>query len=330
MVLAHINFSPMKFLRATALITLGSLLSSTALAAPAKPSAYARQLVLLDTDIGDDIDDAFALSLILESPQLQLLGITTAFRDTALRAQLTTRFLDTVGRGDIPVTAGVATPTREGFSQAKYAEGGDAKKTQPGTEQDFILSQIRQHPGEITLFAIGPLTNIGATIDKDPVTFRKLKRVVLMGGSIYRGYNGHKPDAEWNIKEDPAAAQKLFASGVPLYVMPLDSTMLKLDDARRKAFFANPSTLVAQLHELYSEWSKGNNMTVPTLFDAMTVAYALNPSLCPTKPMHITVDGQGFTKPGSGKPNAQVCLKSDTGQFLDFVLPRLEKPLPKP
>lgn len=325
----------MKFLRATALLALGSLLSPMVIAAPAKPSAYPSQPVLLDTDIGDDIDDAFALSLLLESPQFRLLGITTAFRDTQLRAQLVTRFLDAVGRGDIPVTAGIATPTREGFSQAMFADSGDAKKTRPGKAQDFILNQIRQHPGEIILFAIGPLTNIGATIDKDPATFRKLKRVVLMGGSIYHGYGTGKPDSEWNIKEDIAAAQKLFTSGVPLYVMPLDSTILKLDDARRSAFFAQsstaqPSTLIDQLQELYNEWSKATKQTVPTLFDAMTVAYALNPSLCPTTPLHIVVDDQGFTKPEPGKPNAQVCLKSDTNLFLDFLLPRLEKPLPKP
>ena len=81
--------------------------------------------------------------------------------------------------------------------------------------------------------------NVGAAIDKDAATFRKLKRVVLMGGSVRRGYGdlGYTapvpPMPEWNILNDVASAQKLFASGVPLYVMPLDSTQLKLDEVKR-------------------------------------------------------------------------------------------------
>ena len=80
-------------------------------------------------------------------------------------------------------------------------------------------------PGKITLVAVAPLTNVGALIRKDPETFRKLKRVVLMGGSVALGYGGKKePEVEWNILNDVAAAKALFGSGVPLYVMPLDST----------------------------------------------------------------------------------------------------------
>ena len=108
-----------------------------------------------------------------------------------------------------------------------------------------MLEQIRKYPGEITLIAIGPLMNVGAAIDKDAATFRKLKSVVLMGGSVRRGYGdmGYTapvpPMPEWNILNDVASAQKLFAAGVPLYVMPLDSTQLKLDEVKR-AFSVQP------------------------------------------------------------------------------------------
>lgn len=295
--------------------------------APLLPGAWAqpashsepKQLVIIDTDIGDDIDDAFAVGLALESPEFKLLGITTAFGDTKLRAQLTVRLLDAVGRGDIPVVAGVETAPRAKFSQAQYAKGGDAKPVQPGSAPDFILSEIRKHPGQITLIAIGPQTNLGAAIDKDAATFRKLKRIVMMGGSVYRGYAGGAPDPEWNILCDIPAAQKVFTSGVPLYVMPLDSTILKLDDEKRKTLFAYGSPLTAQIEELYKEWGQ----PTPTLFDPMAVGYAEKSDLCPTTALHITVDDKGYTRPSPGAPNAQVCLKSDPATFFPFFMNRL-------
>lgn len=282
-----------------------------------------KQLVIIDTDIGDDIDDAFAVGLALQSPELRILGITTAFGDTKLRAQLAERYLDAVGRQDIPVMAGIETAPRTKFTQAKYADGYDAKQVQPGSAPDFILDQIRRHPGEITLIAIGPQTNLGAAIDKDPATFRKLKRIVMMGGSVYKGYKGGAPDPEWNILCDIPAAQKVFTSGVPLYVMPLDATILKLDSTELKALFDYGSPLTKQIEELYTEWGQ----PTPTLFDPMAVGYAANPELCPTTPLHITVDDKGFTRPEPGAPNAQVCLKANTAAFYPFVLKRLASPL---
>src|ERR1700759_1718606 len=121
--------------------------------AQTKPAQYSdsKELVIIDTDIGDDIDDAFALGLAVQSPEFRILGVTTAFGDTKLRAKLAARFLDAVGRQDIPVIAGVETAAKGKFSQAEYAERGDAKEVQPGSAPDFILDQIRKHPGEITL-----------------------------------------------------------------------------------------------------------------------------------------------------------------------------------
>jgi purine nucleosidase len=233
------------------------------------------------------------------------------------------RLLDAVGRGDIPVIAGVETAPKTKFTQAQYAEGGDAKQVRTGSGPDFILDQIRKHPGEITLIAIGPQTNLGAAIEKDPATFRKLKRIVMMGGSVYKGYSGGAPDAEWNIQCDVAAAQKVFASGVPLYVMPLDATILRLDNPQLKALFDYGSPLTKQIEELYHEWGQ----PTPTLFDPMAVGYAANPALCPTTPLHITVDDKGYTRPGPGEANAQVCLKANTEAFYPFVLGRLMSPM---
>lgn len=298
--------------------------------APGHQAATTPQLAILDTDIGDDIDDAFALALALRSPELKILGITTAFGDTELRARLVDRYLHAVGRDDIPVAAGVPTPHNNVFTQAPYAQQWPEKKHPNGVE--FLLSQIRAHPGEITLIAIGPLTNVQEAIKRDPATFRKLKRVVLMGGSIYRGYDGRNgerrpPDAEWNINRDPAGAQALLGAGVPVFMMPLDSTQIHLQTAEREAIFAHGSPLTDQLTLLYHQWKAGTDghPDAPTLFDPVAVTYAIHPELCPATPLRIEVDDKGFTRPENGPPNAEVCLKSDEKGFLDLLLGRLTR-----
>jgi inosine-uridine nucleoside N-ribohydrolase len=291
-------------------------------------TAATPQLAILDTDIGDDLDDAFALALVLRSPELKVLGITTAFGDTELRARLVDRYLHATGRPDIPVAAGVPTPHDNVFSQAAYAQQWPAQKHPDGVA--FLLNQIRAHPGEITLIAIGPLNNIEAAIKRDPATFRKLRRVVLMGGSVYRGYDGHSgerrpPDAEWNINRDPAGAKALLASGVPIFMMPLDSTQIHLETREREEIFAHGSPLTDQLTLLYHQWKarSDGHPDAPTLFDPVAVTYAIRPDLCPTTSLRLEVDDKGFTRPVDGAPNAQVCLKSDEKGFLSLLTSRI-------
>ena len=310
------------------LATFGPARTSGQSTSATSRSDKAPQLVVLDTDIGDDIDDAFALALVLRSPELRLLGVTTAFADTELRARLVDRYLAAVGRGDIPVAAGVRTPATNHFTQAAYARQAKTRKYSDGVE--FLLSQIRAHPGQITLIAIGPLFNVQAAIERDPATFRKLKRVVIMGGSVYRGYDDTKsgdthrpPSPEWNIRCDPAGARALLGSGVPVFVMPLDSTQVRLENPALGAVFAHGSPLTDQLTLLYHQWTGAREWRSPTLFDPVAVTYAIRPDLCPATPLRLEVDDQGFTKPVDGAPNAQVCLHSDEKGFLDLLLSRI-------
>ncbi len=284
----------------------------------------AREKVIIDTDIGDDVDDAFALALAVKSPELQVLGVTTTFGETEMRAQIVDRFLEAVGRADIPVMAGKPTG-KTPMSQRRYAEEGHFAKRFHGDAADFILDQIRKHPGEITLIGIGPLMNVGAAIDRDATTFHQLKRVVIMAGSVRKGYgdygyNEHfPPSPEWNILNDVSSAQKLFAAGVPLYVMPLDSTQLKLDEVKRAFLFTRGTAVTDQLAILYHLWAQ----ETPTLFDPMTLAFVLKPELCPVTPLHIRVDEKGFTREEPGTPNVQVCLSSNPEDFFQFYLRRV-------
>jgi purine nucleosidase len=326
-------------IRLTAILLLSSLVRppsrcqtvSTQLQTARPATSSTKTKVIIDTDIGDDVDDAFALALALASPEVEILGITTAWGDTRLRARLTDRLLAESGHAGIPVAEGIPTQSKARFSQARWAEGGSPAKDHPQAV-DFLLRQIAQHPGEITLIAIGPETNIGAAIDRDAATFKKLQRVVLMGGSIHRGYDdlGYTPDRgpqpEYNIYSDAPAAQKVFGSGVPIFMMPLDSTQLKLDEVKRAILFSAGTQLTDALTLLYHEWGQ----LTPTLFDVMAVAYVLDPQLCPVQALHIEVDRDGSTRPAGGPPNASACLNSDSESFFHFLLPRLMKPMSAP
>ena len=304
------------------------------LSAQSAPSTALPEKIIIDTDIGDDIDDAFAVALALRSPELQILGITTTFGDTETRAKLLDRFLAESGRPDIPVAAGAPTPPKSNLTQRRYAESGHFAKPSHPDAVTFLLDQIRRHPGQITLIAIGPLMNVGAAIDKDADTFRKLKRVIIMGGSIKRGYGDvgfgtpTPPQPEWNILNDIPSAQRLFAAGVRLYVMPLDSTQLKLDEVKRAFLFNQGTPITDALTLLYHQWGQ----ETPTLFDPMTIAFLVSPSLCPVQPMHIRVDELGFTRLDPGPPNApnlpnaQVCLDSNPDAFFRFYLSRVAAP----
>ena len=294
---------------------------------PARSAGMAEK-VIIDTDIGDDIDDAFAIALALKSPELEILGISTTFGDTEARAKIVDRLLGEAGRIDIPVLAGTPTHTTNVMNQRRYGEGGHFARASHPSAADFIFEQIRRYPGQITLIAIGPLMNVGALIDKDPATFLKLKRVVIMGGSIECGYGElwfcpqRGPDAEWNIINDIPSAKKLFLSGVQLYVMPLDSTQLKLDETKRAYLFKQGAPLTDSLTLLYHEWGQ----QTPTLFDPVTVAFILDPKICPVEPMHIRVDDKGFTRREPGPPNAQVCMHSDAEAFFRLQVGRLAAP----
>ncbi len=317
-------------LRAAGVLAAGSLaLAAGCPALVAQMAGPGQQQIIIDTDIGDDIDDAFAVALAIESPELHILGFTTTYGDTAARARLLRRMLAETGHGEIPVAAGPATQSRIRLTQMRYAERGPAPKPDAPDAVSFLASQIRAHPQEITLVAIGPLTTVEAMIDREPALFRQLKQVVLMGGSIDRGYGApytdpadgplHGPDVEWNIVNDIAGARKLFASGVPVIVMPLDATQLPLEEVERGLLFAHGSPLTDVLTLLYHEWGQ----QTPTLFDAMTVTYLVHPQICPVVPLRLAVDDKGYTRREAGAPNAKVCLHSDRPGFFDLLMSRL-------
>ena len=300
-------------------VILTLLLPATAVTQ--QTSVTQSQKVIIDTDIGDDVDDAFAVDLALASPELNILGISSAWGDTALRSRMLDRMLCETGRTGVSVNLGLPTKSTAVFTQAAWARAGIEHTHNDAVS--FLVEQANKYPGEITLLAIGPLTNVAAAIDKDPAAFRKLKRVVIMGGSIHHGYGENAPpEPEYNIARDPAAAQKLFRSGVPVFVLPLDSTQIKFEEAKLSALASVSTPLTDSLQILVAEWKLSNRNAYPTLFDAVAAAYAIDASSCPMTPLHIEVDDKGLTRDTTETPNAQACLEPHPEKLFSLLMPR--------
>jgi len=274
--------------------------------------------VIIDTDVGDDIDDAFALAIALQDPRLEVLGVTTAWGDTRLRVLLVRRLLATLGRRDVVVAQGPATANTVPFTQRKWALG--ASDTSPAPDAiEFISEQAHKRPDTITLIALAPLSNIEALARRHPDALRELRQVIMMGGSIHAGYNqagaipNPEPSAEYNIASAPGGLAALLQSRVAVRMFPLDSTQIKFDEVRRDRLFAYGSPASDALALLYHQWRLLNSwgQITPTLFDVVPVAWLLEPSTCPVTPLRIAVDERGYTRPVSGTANVEVCLSVD-------------------
>ncbi len=285
--------------------------------------------VLFDTDIGTDIDDAYALAQIIRSPELNLLGVTTVAGDAVARARLAAKLLAVAGWDDVPVYAGISTAPQY-IAQTDWARDFSSPALRESGGVEFLRQQINARPGEITLIAVGEMTNVAALLESEPGIGKKIKAIALMGGSVRRGYApGSQPEPEWNLKSNARAAQVVFTSGVPLLVAPLDSTAdLKLTPEWLVRIFSHGSPLNDALASLDFIWKRTNTWKAdtPTLFDNLAVALVATPDLVPLTPMHVAVEADGLTRELADRPpNAQVALTCEPKPFLDYFTSRLER-----
>jgi len=284
--------------------------------------------IILDTDIGDDIDDAFALALAVSSPELQLLGVTTVHGPVEKRARIARKLLNQAGASDIPVIPGFRGCGSEDHepNQAAWATGQGLRPPAQAAV-DYILQEIEEAPGEITVVAIGPLSNIGKCIETESSVVEHMAELVIMGGSVRRGYGGApKPEAEYNIGCDPQAARRVFESGVKLSVVPLDATgTLLLPQEYLRTLESSGSALAHAVTQLLVLW-QGSERRLPVLHDPLAVASVFDRSLGRFEEMRLQVTGDGLTVPTSGPPNASVCLRADAGRLFDLVIGRIAAP----
>ncbi len=309
---------------AVLVLSLGLLIlspNSEVLAAPVE-----RVPVILDTDIGSDIDEAFGLALILGSTELDLRGITTVSGNTQTRALLLCRFLTMTGRRHTQVAAGAdPQPPREIGGQYQYYYHPDVifnRTTRPVKEAavEFLASRLKAQPGKITLLATGPLTNIARLLREHLDSKTWIKRIVLVGGSLRTAADGKPAAAEPNIRADIKAAQTVLASGVPLVVVPLEASAgLTLGETERTRVFRPGTALSNQVRALYQLCDQ----ETPTLAAPFAAALCFDERFGTLKEMHLEVDEQGFTHAGKGKPNARVAVAAHRAEFLKWYVERM-------
>lgn len=315
--------------------------------------------ILLDTDIGTDVDDAMALSLALALPELELVGVTTVHADAALRARIARRLLELAGRPDIPVVAGASTPLRlplppnftwmprlrghEGVGLLAPAELVPSSDPDAGADDaaQFIIDQAAARPGELTIVAVGALTNVARALQQQPRLADWLDSVVVMGGTVFAERFPFPPMLETNLNADPLAAEIVFASGTPLTIVPMEvTTQVYLTPEQRAAMlgWGRPLSdalvgLMEQMFEglaslsaeagLSEDFYQGRTF----MHDPLAVYTVAASGLVTLRRMHVAlevVDQVVRTMPYAGRaPNCRVCVGVDAANFVQFWMERV-------
>ncbi|WCR12209.1 nucleoside hydrolase [Paracoccus stylophorae] len=264
--------------------------------------------IIIDTDPGQD--DAVAILLALASPELEVLGITAVAGNVplALTERNARQIVALSGRTEVPVFAGCDAPLSRPLVTAEHVHGktgldgialpAPRLQLQPRHAVDFIVETLRAQPeGTVTLVPIGPLTNIATALQRAPDIAARIRRIVLMGGAYFEVGN-ITPAAEFNIYVDPEAARIVFASGVPLVVLPLDATHQALTDrAWVEAMRALPGRCgpaVASWTDFFERFDreKYGSLGAP-LHDPCAVAWLIRPDLFEGRQINVEIETQG-------------------------------------
>jgi purine nucleosidase len=298
--------------------------------------AQRRIPIIFDTDIGDDIDDALALALALQSPELDVRAVTTVVDDTERRTRLAWKQLGIYNRQDIPVATGASEPLLDPVrtTHARQFEVLTPQDSAPVAAHrraaDLIIETLLASPEKLTLVPVGPLTNIALALKTEPAIKAKIERIVIMGGA----YEMLTP--EYNIRRDRVAAEIVFRSGVPITAVGLDVTTkckLQAADIDRLRAANNPAS--AFLVRLIELWQNGRSDQYPTLHDPLAVAVSFLPTLVETRLGSVQVETNSpltngitvFTPadrlPKGEVATTQIARQVDVRRFVDIFLERL-------
>lgn len=315
--------------------------------------------LIIDTDIGTYYDDAFATLLACRSPEIELLGVTTVYGDTALRSRIARKVLNVAGRPDVPVATGVGKPLQGkalmfGFEGENVLGAGD-EELSGGSEHavDFIIRTILENPGEVSVVTLGAVSNLAVAIVKEPEIVDKIKELVIMGGVIVpivdvKGIR-RSPIEEYNLNNDPVAAKIVLESGMPILLCPIDVTLkvpLRSDQVEKINASADPvAKLVADILAVWPPQEKQIYLSVgiPTehtglwLHDPLTVALVFDKSFCEITALHVAAEFAPTpierdlliredilrTIPKKDVPNMDVCVDVDADRFTDLFTARI-------
>ncbi len=255
--------------------------------------------LLIDTDIGDEIDDALALYLAMRI-DMEIVGVTTVYQNTDERARIAKRLMSLYGKGyeNVPVYAGCATPlcSRDGEypHTCHYTSELDSDQYAPnrGGAVDFIIDCCKKHGKELTVVAIGPFTNLAKAIEKDPSALGMAKKVVIMGGAYFKQY------ADWNVMCDVEAADLIFSSLSNLECVGADVThRLPLSKEQMQALCnCKIDNAAIEISRLVSLWQSANPDRFPALHDPLAVYYAARPDICKMAEQRISVITDGMAR----------------------------------
>ncbi|MCX8155563.1 MAG: nucleoside hydrolase [Verrucomicrobiae bacterium] len=300
-------------------------------------AAQKRIPVILDTDIGDDIDDTWALGMVLLSPELDLKLVVTDYGKVNYRPLIVAKFLEAVGRTDIPIGIGVDAKAHGSGPQAAWIKGYNLHQYPGKVYSDGVqamIDLIMQSPEPITLICIGPLPNIAEALKREPRIAQKA-RFVGMHGSLRVGYGGNKQkvDAEWNVRADVKSCQETFAAPWEMTITPLDTCGLIVLRGERYARVRQSQHPVARaIIENYRAWeadrTKGDTSAVEsrssTLFDCVAIYLAFAQDLCKMERLGVKITEDGFTRldPQGKMVNAATEWK-DQGAFEDLLVQRV-------
>jgi purine nucleosidase len=321
-----------------------------------------KRRVIIDTDPGTD--DALAILLALNSPELKVEAITVVPGNVVAKQGLENalKLVSLAGRCDIPVAAGAQHPLLQKTYTATYWHGKNGLadvelpssncKVDPRFAPDLIIELVHKYPHEVTLVPVGPLTNIALAISKDPSIVGLVKDTVIMGGSISGGnVNGA---AEANIYGDPEAAQIVFNAGWMVTMVGSDvgerTLMNRKDLSQLEAGHGPENDVVTKIARFYIERSEKNGGDGAAMYDPLAVGVVIDPTLVKLKDMHVDVELKGeFTRGetvanrmGSYENNvlhgdhyeidgvvpvlnnARVALSSDANRFLQLFITRIK------
>lgn len=336
------------FLRHTGVLPAVFSVLALAVSWPVHAAAAGRP-VIFDTDICDDIDDTWALAVLLQSPELDCRLITTAVGNTEAKAKVVAQFLDKVGRADIPIGVGIKQGDGS-HRQVAWAKDYDLA-SYPGTIHkdgvQALIDTITNSPTRVIVIAVGPLPNVAEALKREPRIAEKAD-FIGMHGSVFVGYGGsNTPHAEYNVKQDVPAAKKAFTAAWPMTITPLDTCgLIDLDGPKYQQVLKRDSAITRNLLENYRLWYedglRGNkdldeagrkratdeklNHSSTTLFDTVAVYLAVSRDLTEMKQLPIRITDDGFTRVEDGAKRVDCAVKwKDLDGYETWLVERLTR-----